>query len=134
MDADLLLYLEGMEKRRCERFAERMHGIGKHLRGQVDERTHGTSESLREHFDRRMSGVEKNLRDHFDRRWHEAETRILHAFGVCHEITNARVLKIEADLSNINASTSQQLDAMQSKLLDLETRIINLEGPQGRTA
>ena len=29
---------------------------------------------------------------------------------------------------------AQQLDAMQSKLLDLETRIINLEGPQGRTA
>ena len=45
-----------------------------------------------------------------------------------------RMRKIEADLSNINSSTTQQLDAMQSKLLDLETRIINLEGPQGRTA
>ena len=41
-----------------------------------------------------------------------------------------RMRKIEADVSNINASTSQQLDAVQSKLLDLETRIINLEGPQ----
>ncbi len=119
MDADLLQYLEGMEKRLC---------------GHFDKRTHGTSEGLREHFDGRMSGLEKSLRDHIDRRWHEAETRILHAFGVCHEITNARVLKIEADISNINASTSQQLDAMQSKLLDLETRIISLEGPQGKTA
>ncbi len=42
--------------------------------------------------------------------------------------------KIEADVSNINSSTTQQLDAMQSKLLDLETRIISLEGPQGSTA
>jgi hypothetical protein len=134
MDADLLQYLEGMEKRRCERFAELMHGIGKHLGGQIDERMHGTSESLREHFDGRVAGVGKSLRDHIDRRWHEAETRILRAFEACHEITNARVLKIEADISNINESTSQQLNAMQSKLLDLETRVINLEGPQGRTA
>ena len=37
--------------------------------------------------------------------------------------------KIEADVSNINSSTTQQLDVLQSKLLDLETRIINLERP-----
>jgi hypothetical protein len=37
-----------------------------------------------------------------------------------------RMRKIEADVSNINASTTQQLDVLQSKLLDLETRIINL--------
>ena len=40
-----------------------------------------------------------------------------------------RFRKIEADLSNVNASTTQQMDAFQAKLLELETRIINLERP-----
>jgi hypothetical protein len=37
-------------------------------------------------------------------------------------------------VSNINASTTEQMDAFQSKLLELETRIINLEKPQGSAA
>src|SRR5580704_9278363 len=100
MDADLLRYLEGMEKR---------------LREYIDERTQA-------------------LREYIEERTHGSETRILRAFGAYQESAGVRMRKIEADVSNINASTSQQLDAVQSKLLDLETRIINLEGPQGRTA
>lgn len=41
---------------------------------------------------------------------------------------------MESDLSNVNTSTSEQMDAFQAKLLELETRIINLEGPQGSAA
>jgi len=100
MDADLLRYLEGMEKRQ------------------------------REYIDERMLA----LREYIDERTHDSETRIVRAFGAYQESTGVRMRKIEADVSNINSSTSQQLDAVQSKLLDLETRIINLEGPQGRTA
>jgi hypothetical protein len=37
--------------------------------------------------------------------------------------------KIESDLSNVDASTTQQMDAFQSKLLELETRIVALEKP-----
>ena len=59
---------------------------------------------------------------------------LFRAFGAYQEWAGVRMRKIEADVSNINASPTQQLDAMQSKKLDLETRIINLEGPQGRTA
>ena len=104
MDADLLQYLEGMEKR------------------------------LREYIDERAHQVEERLREYIDERTHDSETRIVRAFGAYQESAGVRMRKIEADVSNINASTTQQLDAMQSKLLDLETRIINLEGPQGRTA
>jgi hypothetical protein len=75
----------------------------------------------------------QQLREYIDERTHDSETRIVRAFGAYQESAGVRMRKIEADVSNINASTSQQLDAMQSKLLDLETRIINLEGPQGRT-
>ena len=111
MDADLLQYLEGMEKRQRE---------------YIDERT----QALREYIDERTQA----LREYIDERTHDAETRIVRAFGAYQESAGVRMRKIEADVSNINASTTQQLDAMQSKLLDLETRIINLEGPQGRTA
>jgi len=104
MDADLLQHLEGMEKR------------------------------LREHIDERTLGLENRLREYIDERTHDSETRIVRAFGAYQESASVRMRKIEADVSNINSSTTQQLDAMQSKLLDLETRIINLEGPQGRTA
>jgi flagellar biosynthesis/type III secretory pathway protein FliH len=104
MDADLLRYLEGMEKRQ------------------------------REYMDERMLGLENRLREYIDERTHDSETRIVRAFGAYQESSSVRMRKIEADVSNINSSTSQQLDAVQSKLLDLETRIISLEGPQGRTA
>ena len=104
MDSDLLRYLEGMEKRQ------------------------------REYMDERMLGLENRLREYIDERTHDSETRIVRAFGAYQESSSVRMRKIEADVSNINSSTSQQLDAVQSKLLDLETRIINLEGPQGRTA
>jgi len=104
MDADLLRYLEGMEKRQ------------------------------REYMDERMLGLEHRLREYIDERTHDSETRIVRAFGAYQESSSVRMRKIEADVSNINSSTSQQLDAVQSKLLDLETRIISLEGPQGRTA
>ncbi len=104
MDADLLRYLEGMEKR------------------------------LREYIDERAHQVEERLREYIDERTHDSETRIVRAFGAYQESASVRMRKIEADVSNINASTSQQLDAMQSKLLDLETRIINLEGPQASGA
>jgi len=104
MDADLLEYLGGMEKRQ------------------------------REYIDERMQGLENRLREYIDERTHDSETRIVRAFGAYQESAGVRMRKIEADVSNINSSTSQQLDAVQSKLLDLETRIINLEGPPGRTA
>ena len=104
MDADLQRYLEGMEKRQ------------------------------REYIDERTRETENRLREYIDERTHDAETRIVRAFGAYQESGSVRMRKIEADVSNVNASTSQQLDAVQSKLLDLETRIINLEGPQGRTA
>ncbi len=104
MDADLVRYLEGMEKR------------------------------LRECIDERIHDSEQRLREYIDERTHDSETRIVRAFGAYQESAGVRMRKIEADVSNINASTSQQLDAVQSKLLDLETRIINLEGPQGSSA
>jgi hypothetical protein len=126
MDADLLQYLEGMEKRLREHTLD----TEKRLREYIDERIDDTEKRLREHIDERIL----DLREYIDERTHDSETRIVRAFGAYQESASVRMRKIEADVSNINSSTTQQLDAVQSKLLDLETRIINLEGPQGRTA
>lgn len=90
----------------------------------------GMEKRLREYIDERIL----DLREYIDERTHDSETRIVRAFGAYQESAGVRMRKIEADVSNINSSTTQQLDAMQSKLLDLETRIISLEGPQGSTA
>ena len=77
-----------------------------------------------------LEGMETRLREYIDERTHNAETRIVRAFGAYQESAAVRFRKIEADVSNVNSSTTQQMDAFQAKLLELETRIINLERPQ----
>ena len=91
MDAELLQYLEGMEKR------------------------------LREYIDTRMQQRSRELSEYIDERTHDTETRIVRAFGAYQQSSGIRFRKLEADVSNINASTTEQIDALQSKLLDLET-------------
>jgi hypothetical protein len=87
----------------------------------------GIEQRLRE----RIDGAETRLRKYIDERTHDAETRIVRAFGAYQDSSTIRFRRIEADVSNVNASTTQQMDAVQAKLLELETRTINLEGPQG---
>ena len=108
MDADLKLFLEGIDRG---------------LREYIDERT----QTLHEYIDERT----RTLQEYIDERTHDAETRIVRAFGAYQESAAVRMRKIEADVSNVNSSTTQQMDAFQSKLLELETRIINLERPEG---
>ena len=104
MDADLKQYLEGMENR------------------------------LREYIDTRTQQQSRELSEYIDERTHDTETRIVRAFGAYQQSSGIRFRKLESDVSNVNASTTEQMDAFQSKLLELETRIINLEGPQGSAA
>ena len=77
-----------------------------------------------------LEGMENRLREYIDELTHDAETRIVRAFGAYQDSATVRFRKIEADVSNVNSSTTQQMDAFQAKLLELETRIINLERPQ----
>ena len=111
MDSDLKQYLEGMER---------------HLRELIDAQTL----SVRELIDAQTL----SLREYIDERTHDTETRIVRAFGAYQQSSAVRFRKLESDLSNVNASTTEQMDAFQAKLLELETRIINLEGPQGSAA
>jgi len=103
MDADLLRYLEGMEKRLREHIDQRALDTEKRLREYVDERIL----ELREYIDERINDTERRLREYIDERTHDAETRIVRAFGAYQESASVRMRKIEADVSNINSSTTQ---------------------------
>lgn len=67
--------------------------------------------------------------EYIDGRTHDAETRIVRAFGAYQQSAAIRLRKIEADLCNVNASSTEQMDAFHAALLDLETRLVVLERP-----
>ena len=92
-------------------FREILQGI----EGRLSERLNNVESRLREHIDER----ENRLRDYIYERTHDAETRIVRAFGAYQQSATVHFRKIEADLSNVNASTTEQMDAFQSKLLEL---------------
>jgi hypothetical protein len=126
MDAELKQFLEEMERRAEKREGE----LENRLREHIDERT----QRLREHIDERTQRLRRELSEYLDERTHDTETRIVRAFGAYQQSSGIRFRKLESDVSNINTSATEQLDAFQAKLLELETRIINLEGPQGSAA
>ena len=99
------------------------------LRESIDARVEQTEARLREYIDERAVKTEERLREYIDERTHDAERRIVRAFGAYQQSATVRFRKIEADVSNVNASTTEQMDAFQSKLLELETRIVVLEKP-----
>jgi hypothetical protein len=120
--------LQGIEGR----LSEQLNEVENRLREHIDEREN----RLREHIDERENRLreyiderENRLREYIDERTHDAETRIVRAFGAYQQSATVRFRKIEADLSNVNASTTEQMDAFQSKLLELETRLVVLERP-----
>jgi len=86
-------------------------------------------DAMERRTEQRAEQREQSLREYIDERTHDAETRIVRAFSAYQQSNGTRMRRIEADLSNVDTSTTQQMDAFQSKLLELETRIITLEKP-----
>jgi hypothetical protein len=130
MDAELKQFLEAMERRAEQRERELSEYIDGRMQ-QLHEYIDGRMQQLHEYIDGRTQQLRTDLTEYIDERTHDAETRIVRAFGAYQQSSSIRFRKLESDVSNINASTNEQMDAFQSKLLELETRIINLEGPNG---
>jgi hypothetical protein len=74
----------------------------------------------------------KQLKGYIDERTHDAETRLLRAFSDYNDSASIRFRKLEADTSNIDASTTQRLGVVEKQLADFQMRLIALEGPGGR--
>jgi hypothetical protein len=57
----------------------------------------------------------------------DAETKLLRAFADYNSAATIRFRKLEADVSNIDAAGTQRLALVETKLTDLEIRMIKLE-------
>ena len=78
------------------------------------------------------AGIQQ-LKEYIDERTHDAETRLLRAFSDYNNSASIRFRKLEADTSNIDASTTQRLGEVEKQLTDFTMRLIALEGPGGKT-
>ncbi len=76
------------------------------------------------------AGIQQ-LKEYIDERTHDAETRLLRAFGDYNNSASIRFRKLEADTSNIDASTTQRLGEVEKQLTDFKLRLLALEGPGG---
>ena len=70
----------------------------------------------------------KELKEYIDERTHDAETRLLRAFHDYKNSAGIRFRKMEADVSNIDASTSQRLGELERQMTEIKIRLIALEG------
>ena len=73
----------------------------------------------------------QNLKEYIDERTHDAETRLLRAFADYNNSATVRFRKLEADTSNIDASTTQRLGELEKQFTDFKLRLIALEGQRG---
>ena len=79
-------------------------------------------------FDAAIQALENRLREYIDERTHDAETRLLRGFADYNDSAGIRFRKLEADTSNIDASTTQRLAMLEKQMTDFKLRLIALEG------
>jgi hypothetical protein len=75
----------------------------------------------------RLDQMVATLREYIDERTHDAETRLLRGFSDYNTASNIRMRKLEADVSNVNESSTKRLGAVEEKLTDIEIRLMRLE-------
>jgi len=75
-------------------------------------------------LDGKIDGVQTRLRDEIGERVRDAQTEILRGFVAFQNSNMPRMRKMEADLSNINAPTSQRLEVLEERVLEIEKKLI----------
>jgi len=75
-----------------------------------------------------LAAAVERLKEYIDERTHDAETRLLRGFADYNDSTGIRFRKLEADTSNIDASTTQRLAMLEKQMTDFKLRLIALEG------
>jgi len=83
-----------------------------------------TSQELKESIQQ----LKQELKEYIDERTHDAETRLLRGFADYSDSAGIRFRKLEADVSNIDASASQRLGPLEKQMTDFKMRLIALEG------
>lgn len=65
----------------------------------------------------------KELRDYIDERTRDMQTELLRGFRSYQESTNVRMLKLTADVSNIDTATDKRITIVEERLSELERKI-----------
>ncbi len=69
----------------------------------------------------------QEIKEYVDKRTYDAETRLLTAFADYNGASNIRFRKIEADVNNTDASSTQRLGELERRVADLEIRLLRQE-------
>jgi chromosome segregation ATPase len=88
----------------------------------------GDFSSLRQEL---LQGFDK-MREYIDERTRDMQTELLRGFADYSQAANIRFLKLEADTSNINTSTSQRLGELEKQMTELRARVMSLETQRPR--
>jgi len=75
-------------------------------------------------IDSKIDGLETRLTEVIAEKVRDAQTEILRGFIAFQNSNAPRMRKMEADLSNIDASTSQRLEALEARMLEVEKKLI----------
>ena len=86
------------------------------------------STSLTAAFTTAIASAVEEIKSYVREQVFDAETKLLRAFADYNTSTTIRFRKLEADVSNTDTAGTQRLALVESKLTDLEIRMIRLEG------
>ncbi len=74
-----------------------------------------------------VTAAVKELREYMDERTRDLQTEVLRAFADYNNSTTVRFRKLEADTSNIDASTTLRMGEIERQMADFKMRLIALE-------
>jgi hypothetical protein len=74
-----------------------------------------------------LSSGEDRIKAHVREQVYEVETKLLRGFADYNTNSGIRFQKIEADLSNTDTASTKRLGGLESKIAELEMRLIRLE-------
>jgi hypothetical protein len=74
-----------------------------------------------------LDGRFQQLTEHFDERIYDTETKLLRGFREFNEAQDVRLRKLEANLGNLDTSSSLRLAQLETIVHDLRARLIQLE-------
>ena len=93
------------------------------MESRLNSRLDAIEAGLKTYVDERIGEMETRLKAYVDEQLHELETKLLSAFFSYQERADVRFRKMEADISNINASSKLLLDNLEKRVLELEKRV-----------
>jgi predicted nucleic acid-binding Zn-ribbon protein len=93
------------------------------LEGRFDIKIAGLDTKI-DGLDTKIDGLETKLKDDMAELVRDAQTEILRGFVAFQNSNGPRMRKMEADLSNIDAATSQRLEVLEQRMLEVEKKLI----------